>query len=282
MFFAIRLMSIEQACSLFRMKASAVLLSFLLCAPALAQSDSPNNNADGKAPDATTGQSVVPPDSTKLVLVQMVKPVYPLEANKQKLQGQVVIHLTISPEGNVIAAEPVSGNPIFTESAVAAMKQWKYLPFYRGGHAVQTGYKATYNFAFEERVIDKPNSVATALPANSPPTASAANGTTAADGAVVPNTVQISAKVSQGLLVHQVVQVYPKVARQRNLQGTVVLQAVIGKDGHLKSLKPLSGPSDFYESAVGAVQQWRYKPYILNGEPVEVETTIRVNYQLGY
>jgi protein TonB len=59
------------------------------------------------------------------------------------------------------------------------------------------------------------------------------------------------------------------------------LQAIIGKDGRVKDLKPISGPSTELEAAaVGAVQQWRYRPYLLQGEPVEVETLIKVNFQL--
>ena len=60
----------------------------------------------------------------------------------------------------------------------------------------------------------------------------------------------------------------------------MVLQAVIGKDGRIKGLHPISGPKELLDSAVGAVQQWRYRPYIFNGQPVEVETTINVNFTL--
>ena len=64
------------------------------------------------------------------------------------------------------------------------------------------------------------------------------------------------------------------------VQGTVVLKAVIGTDGGIKDLKVISGPSELYESAMGAVAQWRYKPDTLDGKPVEVESTINVNYKL--
>jgi len=62
----------------------------------------------------------------------------------------------------------------------------------------------------------------------------------------------------------------------------VVLQAIVGVDGLVKNLHPISGPKELYESAVGAVQQWRYKPYVQNGKPVEIETTINVVYKLRY
>jgi len=70
-------------------------------------------------------------------------------------------------------------------------------------------------------------------------------------------------------------------ARQARIQGTVVLQAVIGKDGSIQNLKVVSGHPMLAPAALEAVKQWRYKPYFLNGEPVEVDTTINVNFTLA-
>jgi len=65
------------------------------------------------------------------------------------------------------------------------------------------------------------------------------------------------------------------------MEGTVVLQATISKKGRIRALNVLSGAREFMEATLGAVQQWRYRPYIVNGEPVEVMTEIEVNYQLN-
>jgi TonB family protein len=78
-------------------------------------------------------------------------------------------------------------------------------------------------------------------------------------------------------LVHKVAPVYPSSARANHTEGTVVLQATISKKGRIRALNILSSPREFVESALGAVQQWRYRPYIVNGEPVEVITEIDVN-----
>jgi protein TonB len=64
------------------------------------------------------------------------------------------------------------------------------------------------------------------------------------------------------------------------VSGTVVLQGIIAKDGHIKNLKVVSGPSLLQDAALDAVRQWMYRPYLLNGEPVEVETTINVVFTL--
>jgi len=96
-----------------------------------------------------------------------------------------------------------------------------------------------------------------------------------------PQRVRVSQGVSQGLLIHQVKPAYPPLARQARIQGSVVLQAVIAKDGTIQGLKVVSGHPMLTGSAVEAVKQWRYKPYFLNGEPVEVETVVTVNFTLA-
>jgi len=65
------------------------------------------------------------------------------------------------------------------------------------------------------------------------------------------------------------------------VEGTVVLHAVISKTGDIQSLQITSGPEALRESAMEAVRTWRYRPFLLNGEPTEVETTIQVNYNMG-
>lgn len=86
--------------------------------------------------------------------------------------------------------------------------------------------------------------------------------------------------MSQGLLVHKVTPQYPAIAKQAKVQGSVQLGAVIGKDGKVQNVQTESGNLLLASAAVSAVKQWRYKPYVLNGSPVEVETTVTVNFNL--
>jgi len=104
---------------------------------------------------------------------------------------------------------------------------------------------------------------------------------TAMPKAATPQRVRVSQGVSQGLLIHKVQPQYPPLARQARIQGVVVLQALIGKDGSIQNLHVVSGHPMLTNSALEAVKEWRYKPYYLNGEPVEVETTINVNFTLS-
>jgi protein TonB len=96
-----------------------------------------------------------------------------------------------------------------------------------------------------------------------------------------PQRVRVSSGVSQGLRIKFQQPNYPPLARQARIQGTVVLHAVIGKDGAIENLTLVSGHPMLAPAAIEAVKQWRYKPYLLNGEPVEVDTEIQVNFTLA-
>jgi TonB family protein len=74
---------------------------------------------------------------------------------------------------------------------------------------------------------------------------------------------------------------YPEAAKKARIQGTVLLSAVIGKDGSVEKLTVVSGPKELQQPSLDAVQKWTYKPYLLNGEPVEIKTTISVIYSLA-
>jgi protein TonB len=93
-------------------------------------------------------------------------------------------------------------------------------------------------------------------------------------------TLRISQGVSQGLIVKKVQPVYPAQARLTRSEGIVELQANISKSGNISSVKQVSGDPVLGRAAIDAVRQWKYKPYFLNGEPVEVETQVTVNFKL--
>lgn len=95
---------------------------------------------------------------------------------------------------------------------------------------------------------------------------------------VAPDRVRVSQGVSQGMISQMVKPQYPAAARAMRLQGAVVMEALIGKDGSVKNLKILKGHPMLAKAATDAVKQWHYKPYLLNGQPVDVETQITVNF----
>jgi protein TonB len=85
----------------------------------------------------------------------------------------------------------------------------------------------------------------------------------------------------EGNLIYRVQPRYPVLAIQARVQGQVVLRAMISREGAIENLQVLSGPGMLAPAALDAVRQWRYRPYVLNGEPVEVETQVTVNFVLG-
>ncbi len=91
----------------------------------------------------------------------------------------------------------------------------------------------------------------------------------------------IQTQISAAMLFHRVEPVYPTLPRQLGRSGRVELRAVIATDGTIQSLQVISGDPLFYQSAMDAVRQWRYRPTVLNGEPVEIDTFISVIYNIG-
>jgi protein TonB len=87
--------------------------------------------------------------------------------------------------------------------------------------------------------------------------------------------------IDEGLLTQKVMPVYPMIASRVGIQGDVILYAIIARDGSIQSLKLITGHPLLVAAAMDAVKQWKYKPYILNGEPVEVETYITVTFRKG-
>jgi TonB family protein len=113
------------------------------------------------------------------------------------------------------------------------------------------------------------------------PLAGMLDGTPPAVPAAPGGPVRISSGSLAGMILSKVNPVYPEVAKAAHVQGAVILHAIISKTGAVERLDVISGPSMLVSSAQDAVKQWTYRPYLLNGEPVEVETSITVNYTLA-
>jgi protein TonB len=99
--------------------------------------------------------------------------------------------------------------------------------------------------------------------------------------AAPPKKVNISGGVMAGMVLQKTQPVYPPIAKAARVSGTVVLQATISKTGTIENLRVASGPAMLQDAAMQAVRTWRYRPYLLDGVPVEVETTVNVIFSLG-
>jgi periplasmic protein TonB len=101
-------------------------------------------------------------------------------------------------------------------------------------------------------------------------------------GAVaMPKRVSIGTGVMAAKIIRKVAPEYPALAKAAHIQGTVLIEAIIGKDGKVADLRTIGGPSMLLQAALNAVRSWEYQPYLIEGEPVEVETQINVVFWLG-
>ena len=225
----------------------------------------------------------VPAKSMQSLLIRRVAPVYPPLARAARVQGTVVLKVIVNKAGEVRVAEPISGHPMLAPAAIEAVKQWRYMPYMQDGEPVEVTTTIQVHF----QIADKPpaSSAGGAHPGDS--------GTPAQDGGIAgavdaattplpapPQRVRVSAGVAAGLLVSKVPPRYPEDAWQQRVQGTVVLMVNIDKEGNVYKTELISGQPLLAPAAIEAVRQWKYKPYLLNGAPVEVETQVQVNFVL--
>lgn len=232
------------------------------------------------------------------LLVRRVLPHYPQEAREKDVQGDVVLKLIISSEGNIRDVSLISGEPLLAPAAIGAVKLWKYRPFMSNGHAIEVETQTAFSFKLETPgdpgVVSAPGiepaggggagSVPGGIPSG--PTGALIDGIinsaqTTMPRVAMPQRVRVSQGVSSALLLKKVNPEYPPEARRGRIQGTVLLHVIIGKDGDIATMELVSGHNMLAPAAMDAVKQWRYKPYLLNGNPVEVDTQIQVNFTLA-
>jgi TonB family protein len=214
--------------------------------------------------------------------IKIQKADYPWGALDKQLQGRVLVKIRVSETGEVAGVELISGDPILAKSALDAAKKWKFKPFIRNGRPIPVTTNVPFDFAFSDKIKDeKVPPVDEAAPAAPVPSETASAGPEAPKVAT-PQRIRVSQGVSAGLLLHKVQPVYPPEARRAGIQGQVLLRAKISKEGRIADLQLISGPKELAQAAIGAVEQWRYRPYLLMGNPVEVDTEILVNFTLSY
>ena len=184
-------------------------------------------------------------------LVYKVTPVYPVEAKRSGIQGTVRFTAVIGKDGHVASLQLVAGYPMLAEAAQAAVEQWIYKPTLLNGQPVEVVTQIDVNF-------------------------------TLADGPAG-SRLRVPGSQQSERLVFKPEPVYPPLAKQARIQGTVRFTAIIGTDGRVKNVQLVSGHPLLVESARDAVVQYVYRPSeSANGQPVEVVTQIDVNFTLSY
>lgn len=217
-------------------------------------------------------------------LIRKVDPVYPAET--VRIAGTVVLQANISKAGDVESLKLISGHPILAPAAIDAVKQWKYRPYLLNGWPVAVETTITVKFTRSGKTPAKGvvGSVPGGIPPGEPGGISNANNSAAPPGhplIPVPQRVRVSAAVEAALLLKKVPPQYPPEAKAKHIEGTVLLHAFIDTQGNVAHLELISGHPLLAPAAIEAVKQWKYKPYLLNNEAIEVETQIKVDFTLS-
>jgi TonB family protein len=242
--------------------------------------DSPQGGVIGEL--GTPGSNPVAPANPRVrvsegvmraLRIQRIDPVYPPEALQIRLQGQVILSVQINASGEVDGIHLISGHPMLSPPAIEAVKQWTYKPYLLDGNPVPVDTIVRLSFTLTNDESSVQGSVEDSpVPKDSYSTQPAG---------AVPQRVRVSSGVSSGLILSKVNPIYPPDAREQRIQGVVVMQVEIDKEGNIENIQLISGHPMLAPAAIDAVKQWKYKPYLLNGNPVSVDTQVQVNFVLS-
>jgi TonB family protein len=216
--------------------------------------------------DAPQTPIQVPPDSVPTFLVRKVAPVYPPLARQARIQGTVVLRIVIDKEGAVRDPRIVSGHPMLSPAAIEAVKQWRYGRYTSDDKPVEVETIVRVNFKM-------PDGPEMRTPQRAGQDSPLHEG--------VPQLVRVSARIMQGLLEHKVEPEYPADAKEKHVEGMVVLNVDIDDEGNVGRVELVSGHPMLAPAAMDAVLDWKYRPFALNGVAVPVETTVEVKFALA-
>jgi len=198
----------------------------------------------------------VPEEAMQMLLIHRVDPVLPPNP-EARLPGTVVLRAVISKSGAIESLQTVSGYPMLVPTSVDAVRQWRYRHYEVNGIPVRV--ETIVRVAFSE--------------------ASDVETETSAPQAESP--IQVTAEDMRDRLVYKVAPVYPPLARQARIQGTVILRIVINLLGEVRGAQLVSGHPMLAPAAVEAVKKWKYIPYESEGKPLEIQTDVQVVFRLA-
>ena len=189
------------------------------------------------------------------LLVKKVEPRFPHAAVEQRVNGAVVFHVVVGKDGHVLEVTPISGPELLRENYASAIRQWEYKPYLLNGRPVEVETTVTLSLQMGASLVD-----ASPLPAG---------------------RVRVSSGVMAGQVVKHPWPLYPQYTQDDKLSGATVLHVVVGRDGKVKEVTVISGVPARQQYEVDAVKLWEYRPFLLNGEPVEVDTTVTLQPGFG-
>lgn len=204
------------------------------------------------------------PDNVSTDLPCMaVNPTYPSGVTSKKVEDTVLLTVRISKSGVVHDIKVVNAPPTLAAAAIKAVKRWKYEPawFVTGPPSERQTYLSV---RLVEGAAPKVEEVELGVP-----------------GCIsVPQRVIVSQAVMANRLLSRVEPVYPPEPEAGRMAGVVVMRITIDKGGNVYKAESVGGPPQLVPIAVEAVKQWKYRPYLIGLDPVEVETTVEISFTL--
>lgn len=212
-------------------------------------------------------------------------PEYPAAAVQNHIAGLASVKVLVDETGKVQQVlENCDGcSSVLQDASIKAVEKWEYQPTLLDGKPVSVTSTILFRFSLDkEPSVEVLSKLKDPLPM--PPSRKLSEGSIIhADGPaprMAPNKLRISSGVAESNLVHKIDPEYPQAARIAHIQGDVVLQCIIDREGDISDIRVVSGHPVLIQPSLDAVKQWKYKPYTLNGQPVEVETTIIVHFRM--
>lgn len=190
------------------------------------------------------------------IKIRDVKPAYPEMAQAAGVQGVVIISALLDRDGNVEEVHVLRSIPLLDQAAVDAVSQWKFRPVLLNGQAVPAIMTVTVNFLQSQNA--------------SPP------ATWQSPDA--PNAVRIGGNIRQPEKIYDVTPVYPDAARTAHVQGVVIVEALLDRQGNVEEVRVLRSIPMLDQAAIDAVSHWKFTPVLLNGQPVPAIMTLTVDF----
>ncbi len=197
--------------------------------------------------------------------LKRVEPVFPREAINARVNGAVVCRVVVGKDGKVREATVISGPEMLRKNYLEAIRQWEYRPYLLNGQPVEVITQVTLTIQMGAPSANGevlPSTIGTAQPPSATPPP--------------PGRVRVSSGLMYGRKISGAdVNLPPDAAME---SGSVVLRIIVSKTGEVQEITRLIGPPQRTKAVTAAVATWKYKPYLINGEPIEVETQVIINW----
>jgi len=210
------------------------------------------------------------------LLIKKIAPDYPPIARQARIQGTVILNVEISKSGDVVKTSLFSGHPMLAPAAIRAVGQWKYKPYLLNGEPVDVKTSVKVNFALSA----KPTAQGIAGDAPGSPLDGTIPGLTSSAPLDSNGPSLQPTQLAAARLIKKVNPEYPPEARKQRVEGEVVLRLILDKNGDVTGVETISGHPLLIPAATAAVKQWKYAPYMFDGQPVGIRTIVRVNFSL--